>query len=213
MQVRGLESSESEPSKFPVPLQSKLSDLGKRPWFEDISLQSSITNAWSVGRVSRHCRLLSSLQVLADPQLCLSPSSSPRNQPLAYSKQSAPTSPCGCLLDLHRLCARLPRRDLQIILPSAEGRPTSVSHPALPLLAEALLPELSRDAYQDSDTRLLSFPPLQTTHLRKHSSSRSPFFLSLSRIPTLYLLLGSLPPSLPSGSGDPSHLRGEKCAY
>lgn len=117
----------------------------------------------------------------------------PTDSPLAYSKQSVPTSPCGCLLDLHWLCARLPRRDLQIILPSAEGRPTSVSHPALPLLTEALPPELSRDAYQDWDTRPLSFPPLRTTHLRKHSSSWSPFFLSLSRIPTFYLLLGSLP--------------------
>lgn len=178
-----MESSELEPSKFPVPLQSKLCDLGKRPWFEDISLQSSITNAWSVGQVTRHRRLLSSLQVLADPQLCPSPSSSPRTQPLAYSKQSVLTSPWGCLLDLHRLCARLPRRDLQIILPSAEERPTSVSHPALPLLTEALPPELSRDAYQDWDTRPLSFPPLRTTHLRKHSSSRSPFFLSLPESP------------------------------
>lgn len=146
-----------------------------------------------MGQVTRHRRLPSSLQVLADPQLCLSPSSSPRTQPLAYSKQSVLTSPWGCLLDLHRLCARLPRRDLQIILPSAEERPTSVSHPALPLLTEALPPELSRDAYQDWDTRPLSLPPLRTTHLRKHSSSRSLFFLSFSRIPSLYLLLGSLP--------------------
>lgn len=184
-----MESSESEPSKFPVPFQSTLYDLGKRPWFKDISLQSSITNASSVGQVSRHRRLLSSLQVLADPQFCLSPSSSPRTQALAYSKQSVPTSPCGCLLDLHRLCARLPRRYLQIILPSAEERPTSVFHPAFPLLTEALPPQLSRA----TPTRTETGDPL-------------------SSLPSGRLIRGSTPvPRAPSSSASPASPPSTSC--
>jgi hypothetical protein len=205
-----LESLEPELSKLLVPLQSTLCDLGKCPWFGDISLQSSITNAWSVASQTPQL----SLQVLADPQLCRSPSSSPRTQPPAYSKQSvrsyfplrvspgsAPAlcqaakkgppdhpsigrgTPHFCLSS----CASPPHRSPVTLAP--QRRPPGLGHetPFLPSPPD----HSSEEALQFQEPILRQ--PLQNPHP-----------LPPARKP---------PPSPPSGSGDPSHLRGERCAY
>lgn len=153
--------------------------------------------------------LLGSLQVTSGSSALPEPKLFPTDAATSLFQAvcSVPGSPCGCLLDLHRLCAWLPRR----VLPWAEKRPTSRSHPALHLLTEALPPLLPGDSHQNWSTRPFSSPrddssdeALQSLEPILPRSLRYSHPLPPARKP---------PPSPPSGSGDPSHLRGERCAY
>lgn len=192
-------------SKLPVPLQSTHSvTLENVPDLETFLSRAQLQTRGAWARSPG----------IADPQLCRSPSSSPRTQPPAYSKLSvcsyfplrvspgsAPAlcqaakkgppdhpsigrgTPHFCLSS----CTSPPHRSPVTLAP--QRRPPGLGHetPFLPSPPD----DSSEEALQFPEPILLE--PLQNPH--PPPPARKP------------------PPSPPSGSGDPSHLRGERCAY